>query len=329
MISIIIPVYNVEKYLAECLESILAQTYTDFEVILIDDGSPDSSGIICDAYAQKDNRIHVIHQSNAGVSTARNNGIEYATGEWITFVDSDDWLDPDFLASFKLSDDIDLSVTGLRYMRYPERTVMKTWIFEEKNISLIKDVEDIARNNLLEYGTVCCKAYKKLILNKHNLRFDKNISYHEDHLLFLQYIQNIDKVALHKAVGYNYRIPLSGQSLSSKTHPWDKLDKSGEAMIKELISIPYYKHLPLWYQQKISTFCVEPKISACRYVFMSQLTADEKRKAFRLIKETSSFVEKYYAPIGFRNKLQKLCFELGYYPSKVYFDLISLSKKLR
>ena len=94
-LSVIVPVYKVEKYLSKCIDSILAQTFTDFELILIDDGSPDRCGEICDEYAAKDSRIIVIHQQNKGVSAARNAGLEIAKGKYIGFVDSDDWIEPE------------------------------------------------------------------------------------------------------------------------------------------------------------------------------------------------------------------------------------------
>ena len=101
-ISVIVPVYNTEKYLHRCIESILAQSFTDFELVLVDDGSPDNCGRICDDYAQKDKRIHVIHQKNGGLSAARNAGIDWAfansESEWLSFIDSDDWVHPDFLS---------------------------------------------------------------------------------------------------------------------------------------------------------------------------------------------------------------------------------------
>lgn len=96
-ISVIVPVYKVEEYLPRCLDSILAQTFTDFELILVDDGSPDNCGKICDEYAEKDKRIKVIHQENARLSAARNAGMDLAQGVWIALVDSDDWLHPDYL----------------------------------------------------------------------------------------------------------------------------------------------------------------------------------------------------------------------------------------
>lgn len=91
-ISVIVPVYNTEKYLHRCIDSILAQTFTDFELLLIDDGSKDNSGTICDEYAAKDSRVRVFHKKNGGVSSARNLGLDNASGEWVTFVDSDDWI---------------------------------------------------------------------------------------------------------------------------------------------------------------------------------------------------------------------------------------------
>lgn len=96
-ISIIVPIYNVEQWLSRCIDSILSQSFMDFELILVDDGSPDRCGIICDEYAEKDKRIRVIHQKNAKLSAARNAGLDVAQGEWIAFVDSDDWLHKDYL----------------------------------------------------------------------------------------------------------------------------------------------------------------------------------------------------------------------------------------
>ena len=99
-VSVIVPVYKAEKYLHRCVDSILSQTFTDWELLLIDDGSPDRSGEICDEYAKKDTRIRVFHKENGGVSSARNMGLDIAKGKWIVFVDSDDWCEPDYLVDF-------------------------------------------------------------------------------------------------------------------------------------------------------------------------------------------------------------------------------------
>ena len=99
LVSVIVPVYNVEEYLARCVDSILSQTYRNLEVILVDDGAKDSSGTICDSYAQRDTRVKVVHKENGGLSSARNAGIDIARGEYLEFVDSDDWLEPDAVES--------------------------------------------------------------------------------------------------------------------------------------------------------------------------------------------------------------------------------------
>lgn len=99
LVSVIVPVYNVEEYLARCVDSILSQTYRNLEVILVDDGAKDSSGTICDSYAQRDSRVKVVHKENGGLSSARNAGIDIARGEYLEFVDSDDWLEPDAVES--------------------------------------------------------------------------------------------------------------------------------------------------------------------------------------------------------------------------------------
>ena len=118
-ISVIVPVYRVEKYIYRCVDSILGQTFTDFELILVDDGSPDNCGTICDEYAERDSRVMVIHQENCGLSAARNAGIDwafaYSDSEWLSFVDSDDWVHPEYLERLldvAVVNNVDVSVCG-------------------------------------------------------------------------------------------------------------------------------------------------------------------------------------------------------------------------
>lgn len=120
MISVIVPVYNVEPYLHRCVDSILAQTFTDFDLILVDDGSPDNCPAICDEYAERDSRVHVIHQENGGLSAARNAGIDWAfansDSQWLTFVDSDDWIHPEMLKSlYHAAQDLHVPVSVCGY----------------------------------------------------------------------------------------------------------------------------------------------------------------------------------------------------------------------
>ena len=115
LISVIVPVYKVEKYLNQCIESVLAQTYQNLEIILVDDGSPDRSGEICEEYAKKDTRIRVLHKSNGGLSTARNTGLQIISGAYIAFLDSDDYLAPDMYETLYrelIENDADIAVCG-------------------------------------------------------------------------------------------------------------------------------------------------------------------------------------------------------------------------
>ena len=128
-VSIIVPVCRVEAYLNQCLDSILAQTYEHLQIILVDDGSPDRCGDICDAYGAKDHRIQVIHQPNSGVAAARNTGLSAATGDWLGWVDADDWIDPDtvsYLLENALAMDADVCICG-RYEELPNRTGFFGW----------------------------------------------------------------------------------------------------------------------------------------------------------------------------------------------------------
>ena len=124
LISVIVPVYKVEPYLCTCIDSILAQTYTNLEIILVDDGSPDNCPAICDAYAQKDARIKVIHKENGGLSDARNAGLEVCNGEYVAFIDSDDTVNTDWLAELFLAiqrTNVDFVIGGLTYVNSMEK----------------------------------------------------------------------------------------------------------------------------------------------------------------------------------------------------------------
>lgn len=158
LVSIIVPIYKVEKYLPTCIDSIISQTYKNIEILLVDDGSPDNCGRICDEYAVKDNRIHVFHEANKGVSVARNIGLDNANGEWISFIDPDDYIDNDFieyLVSIMHSTGADISYCGYRYLdeegnilkrekNDSSNNPIKTFTSEESLISLFRKKNDFA-----------------------------------------------------------------------------------------------------------------------------------------------------------------------------------------
>lgn len=194
MISIIVPVYNTEKYLRECLDSILAQTYTDIEVILIDDGSKDGSLSISQEYASIDKRVRVYHKENSGVSDTRNFGIEHANGEFISFCDSDDKVDSDLyrmLYNAMIDHDVDRVVSGYAYLYDDGRMLYsKPRILDgmyESTVILRKMIDDGTLSGFLFSG-VYNSLFKREIICQNNLRFDSSIRYNEDSLFSFQYM---------------------------------------------------------------------------------------------------------------------------------------------
>lgn len=205
IISIIVPVYNVEKYLPRCIDSILAQTFTDFELLLIDDGSIDNSGNICDDYAKKDNRIRVFHKQNGGVSSARNLGLDNAKGEWITFVDSDDLIDNETLNDY-LRYNADLICQGLKQINAMDNSIedLKKYDFLEASVS---DHISYALYIMFingSFGYIWNKLFKHRILKDHNIRFIEGISIREDEIFVFKYCQYIKSIVLLPTINYNY-----------------------------------------------------------------------------------------------------------------------------
>ena len=207
MFTIIVPIYNVEHCLSHCIDSILAQTITDFELLLIDDGSTDKSGRICDEYVKKDGRIKVFHKENGGVSSARNVGLDYAHGEWITFVDSDDWVNENFLENFvEVDSGEDMLCQGFyspnwHYATDGKVVASPTCVVEENQIFDYL-VDCFKREHL---GYVWCKAFKKKIIRDKSIRF--NLDYHlrEDLAFVCQYCSNIKSISNTAKTGYVYR----------------------------------------------------------------------------------------------------------------------------
>lgn len=244
-ISIIIPVYKVEKYIEECLNSILNQTFTDFEVILVDDGSPDNSGAICDKYAEADHRFRVIHKENEGVGAARNTGLDIAQGKYVVFVDSDDFCDTSYLENFTKgsNNDSDLVIQGMK--SFPEGYVPTTQ-FEAKVYTISNLVDCVLSNKLLTFGAPYCKMFKSSILNNERVRFSTTYSFGEDTYFFFDYLAHVNTIQIVGSVGYNYRCDLS-DSLSVKNHEFEDLTKFATESLALVRSIDKDRKLELEY----------------------------------------------------------------------------------
>lgn len=203
LITIIIPIYNVEKYLRECIESVLNQTYKNLEIILIDDGSKDNSAKICDEYEEKEKRIKVIHKENGGVSSARNKGLEIATGDYITFIDGDDYIDKDYIEKLlKNLKEKNVECVLCGFNRIYDKSAEIITKGENKLISK-KEFLDSILNVQGGAGMACAKLWKKETII--NLRFNEKIKIAEDSLFGIQAVKNVNNVYILNEALYNYR----------------------------------------------------------------------------------------------------------------------------
>lgn len=261
MISIIIPVYNVSQYLNGCVQSVVDQLYKNFECILIDDGSSDGSEIICNQWEQKDSRIKVIHQSNQGVSKARNRGIAEAQGEYITFIDSDDWIAPNYLNElFQPIEkyNVDLVVCGLQ-QHYTDGTSKnysyKTGIIniEQQETNAFTDIN----KKFLFFGPYI-KLYKRTIIQKHNIRFPPEYTYGEDLLFNYNYLEYVKAVYVVDQCLYHYRIIGSGTLSSIKRINQFEIDYAQWKILKD-----FFYRKKLW--NDYSTFYLYHRLWWCIY----------------------------------------------------------------
>lgn len=209
LVSIIVPVYNAEKYLDECIESILKQSYVNYEVLLVDDGSTDGSAAICDAYAWKDKRIKVFHQNNAGVSAARNKGIEEACGEYIAFLDSDDSLKAghmEGLMNCMKKYQCDLAIGDVCFLQ-ENRVWDNGWIKEEQCFGVhdyLLKVQDDFPN--VAIGSTCNKLFSHKTISQEALFFRKDKNYSEDYMFNAQYLKHCHSIAVLPQSGLCYRL---------------------------------------------------------------------------------------------------------------------------
>lgn len=219
LISIIIPVFNAERYLLQCLDSVLNQKYCNWECLLIDDGSIDGSTDICDDYCGKDSRFRVFHLPRRGVSAARNWGIDNASGAYLCFVDADDWIDDDYL--FSLASDVwgsDWILSG-QIREFQDGRIVS--LIPQESASFTISPENTAailslESRLLFYAPHE-KLYKSEIIRKNAIRFPENCSYGEDLIFNYLYLEHIQTISTLAVSGYHYRI--HDHSLSSCFRP--------------------------------------------------------------------------------------------------------------
>lgn len=312
--SIIIPVYNAEKTLIRCLDSIKTQTFSNYEVILIDDGSTDNSLSICKSYETNDHRLHVVSQKNSGPSAARNAGLTIATGQWICFVDSDDYIESNYLQNIynKSIQDI-FDVIFISYNKIYNNSKQEAVVSSKSgddNLDLFINLSEIDM-----YGYTWIKVFRREIIQK--IKFDTSINLFEDEVFTCKVLQNCSTVGIIKQPIYNYNIGFSN-SLIGKTHNdyCIKCEKVYSAWKELLKDSKYEKYL---YESKANNY-----VSKC-YYYAFERNVPLKEFFFQL--KNSSFFQEHTNNFKFdsyvkTNNYQKLFIEKIKYQLKVYASKI-------
>ena len=277
MISVIIPIYNVDKYLYKCIDSVLKQTYSDFELLLIDDGSKDLSGNICKEYEQKDKRVHYIWKENGGVSSARNEGIKRAKGDYIVFIDSDDFIADDFLEHLINTNKVDFSMCGYEIYDALNKVTLNRYECQKVSGSL----NDLAKNIRLYLETPfllgpCFKLFKTDIIKNNYVHFPQDLSYGEDAIFVFDYLKYCESISITPYIGYYYC--RQGNESLSKKFLVDKID----------INFRINKKIELLLDQEniedrsiiLADRILECFVSYTKELTNSNLSEDQKRKVF-------------------------------------------------
>ena len=318
MISIIIPVYNASQDLPRCIESVLSQDFDLFELILINDGSGDNSLEICNRYSQQDDRIKVINKNNEGVSTARNNGLKISKGDFVCFIDADDWVDNNYLSSLRnniIKYEADLVISNVK-RHYPNRIVknqaFQNLLLESKSFS----PDDFFINNDFVLGNhIFGKLFKKTIIEQNKIGFDRNLKNGEDLIFGLEYGLDCKKIIFTNDYTYNY----NQQSDSSVTQKYFKdyyhhLKNTKDAyfkIVEKYTPVSEEEKLYQYFRVAAKAIFEEGKISADRpfknryHSIKSILEKSEIQnftKHYKLPKENDSKFFLFIRKLAFRNQ---------------------------
>lgn len=331
-ISIIIPVYNSVKSLPRCIDSILSQTFKNFELIIIDDGSTDGSENICDYYKCKDQRLKVVHQKNTGVSKARNVGLELAQGEYVQFIDSDDYIEKDFLFTLNLNIKLYSSPSIIFWGFKEERNgvVIKNNKHKLRYANTPKDLIDsiISLESNYLFGWTWNKIFRRDIIVKNRILFNIEISLHEDHIFTLDYIKYVNSILILDISPYHYDIS-SNNSLMKRLLPYNEFK-----IIKNLI-LKYRLDVLNFYQDYITIKNYNNKknnllksyylsiIYQISNVLLSTNNEDYKKNYISLLQ-----LDLKKMPLKIMNLKLYLIFILAQFNKKFFYKSITMLKKV-
>ena len=300
-VSIIVPVYNAEKFLDRCVSSLANQTYKNLEIILVDDGSPDNSPKMCDEWAEKDSRIKVIHKSNGGVSSARNAGLELSSGEYLQFVDSDDYIELDFTQKMveKYSPNVDWVVSGFQIINDSGEQKFYN-ITKFTNIDILQNANIFMEFVLAGYFDMPVnKLYKRELIKT---GFQKDLPLGEDRVFNINYVKNVkNQIKLADSCGYIYEFNQSSACHKKRKDTYEILRVSVEELRQLLLQ--KFGKLDNGFYKLVGDFIVS----------VLQKTDKEVLKSKCKLLKTDELVLEYiknYKPSSMKEKVKKLLIKL-------------------
>ncbi len=321
-ITIIVPVYKAQSTLKRCVDSILAQSYSNWELILVDDGSPDDSGKICDCYAASDSRIRSLHVPNGGAGNARNHGLDHCKTKWVTFVDSDDSLEPGYLANFHLNLNKDeegaIIMQGYRRVdssKIPLSETVSLKSAEYVGESVINDA--FGSDHIFEYGQVVGKAYIRDFINMHKIRFTTNFHISEDHLFYLTYLLYVNKIITYQGALYNYIWENNNISLSQAQHPYQELYIRYLSLLKVCDDLcSRHPAITSAVLAKIRYFSITASISMIlRATYCTPVEKSNRMDMLQKILEDKNLLLRDFRPHSIKGRLLRAC--LLYTPAAI------------
>ena len=323
LISVIVPVYKVEPYLRRCVDSILTQTFTDFELILVDDGSPDNCGAICNEYAAKDTRIHVIHQENGGLSAARNAGLDWAfansDSEWISFIDSDDWVHPKFLKYlYRAVQETNTKVSACLFKRVTEEDAIRDVFFQAR----IWNWEEYYIRDGVHGAIAWNKLYKKGLFGKYRYPVGK---INEDEFLTYRLLEEASVIATVDIELYFYFQNPKG--IMNQEYVLSRMD--GLDAIAEAYRFAKEKGYPIFYlnRKKAYIYSLSSQIEQCKdsMAITPKKKKDALKKMYSELRKTLILEGKKLAPI----KENRWCYETAFPGlSWVYWTSVGVKEKI-
>lgn len=321
-ISVIVPVYKAENYIICCIDSLLAQTFSDFELLLVEDGSPDCCAEICDEYAKKDWRIRVFHQRNSGVSVARNKGLDEARGKYVTFVDSDDWVEVDYLndlyKALPNNNSRGLIIEGVKRI-YPDKTVKELELpgnMQLDSVEAYRIMTELLDKNV---GYSASKLYNLSLIREHQLCFSSAISLLEDLLFMYDYILHADYIKIQGVYHYFYRTAYTPDVLSVYIKSFQR-EYAAFCAYKKKIDI-----YQLFYKlQDTRLVKVRKSLKPCFHrcvlsLYLSSYTKKERKVCLRkLVEENRNWISEYFFP---DYKIDKIARDLLLHAQYALFDI--------